>query len=69
MKSTLSFLLAAILIASASAFGVYTPIHVGQRVSKIVKEDGVIGPQKWQEVILFFLSAHDQLLVIVPEFL
>ena len=33
MKSILACLIVAVVIASASAFGVYTPVNVAQRVS------------------------------------
>lgn len=38
MKSTLALLIVAVVIASASAFGVYTPVNVSQRVSYLLWE-------------------------------
>lgn len=43
MKSTLAILIIAVVIATASAFGVYTPVNVSQRVSSNGLELGPSG--------------------------
>ena len=47
MKSTCAILIFAIVIATASAFGVYTPVNVSQRVS------GLLGFKEWFKESVF----------------